>query len=611
MLSIRRLLCEASQNQLTIDATESDSADSGGESGWTVGAAHYKDNAGSQWEPTPDSEGRFQFSLRGTVVQLHPEPFVRTYSCDGKLILNWAIPDTDISSYDVQWKSGDEMFSVTERTITISDPDPFNNSHTLEELTNGTTYTVRLSALDGEGLLLHILEEIEAAPSNMACISGVDFGAVLAYTAPVIVQIEGAPAGTIVSMQYRSVDSGEWSEPEVMLLAEAEDSVTFDLRELDSGTTYEVRAWLGSLPFDPSSPAGQARFTTGKVAPGQRLGGGGVGRILRIEPTVRNVAVSAGDAVRLSFDVYGRQLILNNDLSEGHVFVWDDGSAGGRVEATDRANTIIYTAPSTPGTHVVTATSPPNTCLVGDDADETVERCTAKFTITVRRSSAVSEDRPAPKNPVGEIPSVLADAEGRQYDVFTPEEGGRFDGGEVMISAEPGVVPNLEILGVRVDAAGSASNIGMTTHRYTLVGDRYDVLAVDAAGASISSYVLNAPLEVCVPLPPAARSNISDVAIVANNLDGTLTVLAASVRITQAGVDVCGNLGTLPASIAVGTSGAPEAIPAPTPDPDAIEDPDTGGYAPSASGVLILMMLIFGDCYCYRRCGAGVAPQAR
>ena len=102
---------------------------------------------------------------------------------------------------------------------------------------------------------------------------------------------------------------------------------------------------------------------------------------------------------------------------------------------------------------------------------------------------------------------MLADAEGRQYEVFTPEEGGRFDGGDVTISADPGAVPNLEIVGVRVDAAGPASNVGHDlASRYTLVGDKYDVLAVDAIEAAISSYVLNSPLEVCLPLPPACAA---------------------------------------------------------------------------------------------------------
>ena len=153
-------------------------------------------------------------------------------------------------------------------------------------------------------------------------------------------------------------------------------------------------------------------------------------------------------------------------------------------------------------------------------------------------------------------------------------------------------MPNLGIVGVRVDAAGPASNVGMTAHRYTLVGDRFDeVRAVDADETSISSYVLNSPLEVCVPLPPEARHDISDVAIVAHNPDGTLTVLSATVRITaSSGINVCGNLGTLPASIAVGTSGSPEAIPTASPELE-LAVPDTGGVSLPASLLLILLVV--------------------
>ena len=123
---------------------------------------------------------------------------------------------------------------------------------------------------------------------------------------------------------------------------------------------------------------------------------------------------------------------------------------------------------------------------------------------------------------------MLADVEGVSTRCSRPRRAVFFEGDDVNGLRGSGCwFPNLEIVGVRVDAAGPASNAGMTAHRYTLVGDRYDVLAVDAAETAISSYVLNSPLEVCVPLPPAARHDISDVALVANNPDGTLTVLSA------------------------------------------------------------------------------------
>ena len=395
----------------------------------------------------------------------------------------------------------------------------------------------------------------------------------------------GLPA--VVCLPVPSADAGE----DVRVLKSDDGQVWEYLEAADPPSGYDpgagnVAACGTTDSFSLFVPA------VVEIASGGSTGAGALERISRIEPAIRSVTVSSGDRVQLSFDIYGRQKILDNNLAEGHVFTWDDGDAGGGFETTDESNTIIYTAPERPGTHTVTATSPTGACLSGDDAEENDDRCTAKFTITVRRTSAVPEERPAPENPVGEIPPVLVDAEGRQYEVLTPEEGGRFEGEGYSIIGPPGAVPNLEIVGVRMDPAGVASNAGITAHRYTLVGEVYDLLALDAEGALLSSYVLDAPLEVCLPLPPEARSNISDVAVVMNNLDGTLTVLSASVRIVPSGVNVCGNLSNLPASIAVGTAGAPDALPTATPQADAAA-PDTGGNALSVYLLLVATLMSF------------------
>ena len=50
----------------------------------------------------------------------------------------------------------------------------------------------------------------------------------------------------------------------------------------------------------------------------------------------------------------------------------------------------------------------------------------------------------------GEIPEVLVDPDGRQHTVFTPEQGGTFDGDSVALSAVPGIVPNGELIGLRM-----------------------------------------------------------------------------------------------------------------------------------------------------------------
>ena len=404
-------------------------------------------------------------------------------------------------------------------------------------------------------------------------------------------------------------DQGGWlgstlEEPTVVCFGVPKSYAGQEMVVLENDWEYDDDIWdeLGSADppqgFSPdASVCGETGFlystlfipVVDKSAEVGAPWGGAEALISRIEPSVRSVTVSAGDVVRLSIDIYGLQDALDNDLGEGEVFMWDDGRANGWFKSDKRANEIIYTAPTTFGEHTVTVTSPEGACEGGDDA---AERCSATFTITVRRPSSVPEARPAPENPEGKIPSVLVDAEGRQYEVFTPEEGGIFDGDEVRLSAGPGAVPNGEFVGLRAEVAGPASNVGMTHHRYTLVGDAYELMAVDAAQTVISSsYVLNEPLEVCVPLPPVARRDISDVAMVVKNADDTLTVLSTSKSIVPSGIEVCGNLSRLPATVSVGVDGSPAALPTPTPMPEEPAPPDTGGSAPSGTGLLIFVIL--------------------
>ena len=193
--------------------------------------------------------------------------------------------------------------------------------------------------------------------------------------------------------------------------------------------------------------------------------------------------------------------------------------------------------------------------------------CSATVTIRVRRPAAAPAPADPPENPPGEIPAILTDGDGNQYEVFTPEGGGTFTGEGFSLSAGAGAIPNLEYIGIRVSDEGSASNAGMTHQRYTLGGNMYKVSAVDASSAAISSYELSSAAKVCLPLPDELRTNIADLAIVAINADGSLTILSTSVRIGSAGADVCGNISGIPASVAVGSEGAPAAIPTATPEP--------------------------------------------
>ena len=240
------------------------------------------------------------------------------------------------------------------------------------------------------------------------------------------------------------------------------------------------------------------------------------------------------------------------------------------------------------GTFTITIAAPSESCRA-PLTDEV--RCAATFDITVRRSSAAVEPTPVPVNPAGTIPSILTDSDGNQYEVFTPEGGGTFTGDASSLKAGPGAVPNGEVVGLRISEGGSASNEGKTYQRYTLGGNWYQISAVDSSNDSVSSYGLNDAVEVCVPLPNALRSNISNLSIVAINSDDSLTILSSRVRIsTDAGAQVCGNLSSVPATVAVGTTGSP--APLPTAVPEEVSDlPDTGGAAPSNDGMIWALIL--------------------
>ncbi len=382
--------------------------------------------------------------------------------------------------------------------------------------------------------------------------------------------------------------SNPLSSPAVLCLPEdpklSGDQYLFRINE--NGSTWEVL--LPPSPLPPSYSTGYACgeihgfsiFTVGTTTSRPVTA---TARILRVEPSIRSATVSVGDLLRLELDVYGVQDILDNKLEGIATAFWSDGSGGGSFDGSGRR--VVYTAPMSSGVYTVTAFLSSAVCR------GTEEQCTAKFEIRVRRPSVAPPPTPVPINPAGNIPSILADDQGRQYEVFTPIDGGSFDGDGISITAGPGAVPNGEVVGVRMHDAGPASNVGMTAQRYTLVGSSYDVPAVDATGAAISSYVLNAPAEVCVPLPPEARHNISDVALVVNNPDGTLTILSASVRIVESGVNVCGNLSTLPATIAVGVAGVPATLPTAAPEAEPAI-PDTGGQ--EIPPVFAILAMLFG-----------------
>ena len=360
-------------------------------------------------------------------------------------------------------------------------------------------------------------------------------------------------------------------------------------------TTSSLTGWLGDFG------TGKRRFTGFSVNPDQYEAQNDINKLA---PTISEFTIGGGETVRIGIVPYGRQDIIDNALIDGKVdVVWTvDGGRGDFREAdtsldSDNApddRVILFTAPDAPGTYMIHGTLDSCGAKITVGVEFTVD-CRATFTAIVRRPSArVLEPTAAPTNPVGDIPTILVDADGGQYEVFTPEEGGSFMGEGFSIIAAPAVVPNGELVGIRMAVAGAASNVGMTAHRYTLGGKRYEISAVGTSGAAIESYVLKAPAEVCVPLPAVLSSNIRDIALVAINPDASLTILSARVKVGGPSLRVCANLSTLPATVAVGTTGAPDALPTETPDQETETLPDTGDFALPFGAATAIIMLILG-----------------
>ncbi len=319
--------------------------------------------------------------------------------------------------------------------------------------------------------------------------------------------------------------------------------------------------------------------------------------INRLASSIDSVTVRGGDSVLLAVVPYGRQDIVDDALIDGKTdVVWSVEEGSGTFSEAEPSldadsdpddREIIFTAPDAPGTYTVHAT-------LASCGIDTSEDCRTSFKVTVLRSDRTAEQRVAPRNPSGEIPAILVDSEGRQYEVFTPEDGGSFIGEDFSIEVPPAAVPNDEIIGISIAEMGVASNVGKPHHQYTLGGQRYMISAVDGTGSEIASYVLNEPAEVCLPMPAELRGNIRDIAVVAVNPDDTLTILSARLKVGGPSLQVCGNLSSLPAVVAVGSAGAPEALPTEIPDEETEMLPDTGGYAPSSNAALMLLMLVAG-----------------
>ena len=329
----------------------------------------------------------------------------------------------------------------------------------------------------------------------------------------------------------------------------------------------------------------------------------GLPEVDTIKPTIREIAMRAGESIQLRVDVYDSQGDLDNELPgklDGQlVFRWSEqGSGGGSFATPSNGHRVTYTAPSSPGTYTITAEAQPDgICLShheGATAITAAERvpCIATFTIRVTRAAVDLGPQPDPINPAGPIPESLMDNAENTYSVFTPVDGGTFTGEGFTVSAPAGAIPDRTLVGVMAAVSTIPVPAPVPGASMSVAGSFYDINVIAQDGdPPLASYGdLDDPLTVCLPFPEQFRADLSNVVAIERKSDGSFALLTTKVRTNAGGggLTVCGALSTLPATVGVAQLGTVPALP-PTPAPE--EDlPEAGATAPSAIAVVLMLL---------------------
>ena len=328
-------------------------------------------------------------------------------------------------------------------------------------------------------------------------------------------------------------------------------------------------------------------------------------RINKLEPAIRTVTVRAGERIRLEVNVYGRQdELANKELDAGTglyddvtpTFSWQSETGSGSFESPNDGRRVTFVAPNQPGTYLITAEAGPSGICVGHHQSP-LEPCRATITVKVTRDPGSADPPPDPVNPAGLLPTSVSDADGNAYAVFTPEEGGTFTdaSGVVTVTAEPGAGPDQTLVGVRAESVPMQDGAPTASFaRYTLGHQLVMVSVVDATGDVLSGYRFEDPLQVCAPLPVQFRDRLDAVTMVRiEESNAGITVLSSKVYSgTAAGLQICGAVSVLPATLAVARLGV---APTATPEPGtSIGEIETGGLVLGQMPLWLVATVVIG-----------------
>ena len=360
----------------------------------------------------------------------------------------------------------------------------------------------------------------------------------------------------------------------------------FDIYDLAVETVYQLQLRAVSLALP------NVRTLTGGTTVD-------LPKISAIKPGITEVNIRSGEQIRLEVDIFGMNDKVNNAIPDRDgvnlIFAWNDDAGGGSFADPNDRRRVTYTASNLPGTYLVTAEAGPDGICRShhesefgiSDADRAP--CIATFTVRVSRAPTPPTAQDDPVNPTGTIPTSLSDTDGAAYDVFTPVEGGTFDGEGISVTAAKGAVPDRQLIGVNATMSTYAAPQPVPGATMTISGRLYDIRGVNASGQQLSGFQLDAPLSACLPLPDAFRANLTNIVLVERKVDASYAILTSSLRQTGGELAVCGQVSTLPATVGVAKLGViPELPPTPTPE---IETPDTGAAAPSYRLIILALLL--------------------
>ena len=371
------------------------------------------------------------------------------------------------------------------------------------------------------------------------------------------------------------------------------------ISELEPATTYVVQIQaLQEETMVPSHSATASATTAWSFSV-----------INRIEPHVRHLTVHTGERVRLNVDVYSTQEDLANsradtmtgEFSIGPIWYdWLDGGSPGEFDVPSDSRILYYTAQEEPGMHTITAeVGPPGICVSQLETPRpNPDPCVATFTVNVVVIETESEPGETPVDPSGAIPTSITDTNGLAFATASPVGGGSFmdPNSDATLAVPPNAVQNDEVIGVRVDRSPLAMMPMDASGRFAIASDVYIISVIGGQGMPVMGYMLEEPARVCVPVPDRFREQLSDISAV--RLNGSSDA-GESVEVLQttllAGMNgmltACGAVSNLPARVAAARFGVDPVMSGVMSGGPEGDLPDTGGNAPSATWLLLAMLL--------------------